>query len=254
MTVIPADVDLSALGIYNVKDPAYGAVGDGVTDDSPAFQLAINAAYSAGGGIVYAPAGKYLLNGGPIEKPGVNIPGTVTGAQCFGLAPIPPGISYALGLTSYIGPNCPSSLGAGGTVPSTMLPNGPLLLFDNVTLMGDGPEITILKAGDNFYGGWTFSPTVDQSTGKATIQVGIVIATMNWWSDYLLGETTVPTGFDGYFAKNVHVKNLSIDNQGDQCVNAGLPTNVFPSGGGSAVANLMLARFGGELQIRHQAA
>ena len=30
-TSLPANVDLTALGIYNVKDPLYGAVGDGVT-------------------------------------------------------------------------------------------------------------------------------------------------------------------------------------------------------------------------------
>lgn len=39
----------------SVKD--FGAVGDGVTDDAPAFQAAVNAAAS-----VYVPAGTYLLN------------------------------------------------------------------------------------------------------------------------------------------------------------------------------------------------
>ena len=44
---------------YNVLD--YGAVGDGVTDDGPAIQAAVDAAFAAGGGTVYAPAGTYLL-------------------------------------------------------------------------------------------------------------------------------------------------------------------------------------------------
>ena len=43
----------------NVKD--FGAVGDGVTDDAPAVQLAVDAAV-AGSGIVYFPAATYLLN------------------------------------------------------------------------------------------------------------------------------------------------------------------------------------------------
>jgi hypothetical protein len=40
-------------GSYNVK--AYGAKGDGITDDTSVIQAALNAAYSAGGGIVYIP-------------------------------------------------------------------------------------------------------------------------------------------------------------------------------------------------------
>ncbi len=41
---------------------SFGAVADGVTDDSPALQKAINAVSSAGGGVVYIPAGVYYLS------------------------------------------------------------------------------------------------------------------------------------------------------------------------------------------------
>lgn len=49
-------------GIYfNVKDPTYGAVGDGSSDDSAAIQDAVTAA--AGGGIVFFPFGDYNQGG-----------------------------------------------------------------------------------------------------------------------------------------------------------------------------------------------
>lgn len=46
--------------VLNVKD--YGAKGDGVTDDRESIQAALNAAFEAGGGIVFCPAGRYLVS------------------------------------------------------------------------------------------------------------------------------------------------------------------------------------------------
>ena len=48
--------------VANVRDQAYGAVGDGVSDDTAAIQKAIDAVSAAGGGIVDIPAGKYRIN------------------------------------------------------------------------------------------------------------------------------------------------------------------------------------------------
>ncbi|MHC4464737.1 MAG: glycosyl hydrolase family 28-related protein, partial [Planctomycetota bacterium] len=45
--------------VYNAL--AYGATADGVTDDAPALQTAINAATSAGGGVVFCPEGTYII-------------------------------------------------------------------------------------------------------------------------------------------------------------------------------------------------
>lgn len=51
---------------FNVKE--FGAVGDGVTNDRPAIQLALNAAIAAGGGTVFFPAGTFA-----VDKPGGNL-------------------------------------------------------------------------------------------------------------------------------------------------------------------------------------
>lgn len=55
---------------YNVT--AYGAKGDGSTNDTSAIQATIDAAYGAGGGVVYLPAGTYIVN------PGIQVKSNVT--------------------------------------------------------------------------------------------------------------------------------------------------------------------------------
>lgn len=46
-------------GRTNVKD--YGAAGDGVADDTGAFQAAVDAVQAAGGGTIFVPAGRYRI-------------------------------------------------------------------------------------------------------------------------------------------------------------------------------------------------
>jgi len=46
--------------VINVKD--FGAVGDGVTDDGPAFRLARDYVESNGGGVIYVPSGEYMFS------------------------------------------------------------------------------------------------------------------------------------------------------------------------------------------------
>jgi len=55
---------------YSVRD--FGAVGDGQTDDTAAFQKALDAASKAGGGVVHAPRGNYYFAGQ------LNVPAAVT--------------------------------------------------------------------------------------------------------------------------------------------------------------------------------
>lgn len=47
--------------IYNVKDPEFGAKGDGTTDDRGAINAAIVQASADGGGVVYMPFGTYRV-------------------------------------------------------------------------------------------------------------------------------------------------------------------------------------------------
>lgn len=51
---------IASAGTYSVRD--FGAVGDGITDDAPAFRAALDAAAAAGGGTVRIPAGVFLMD------------------------------------------------------------------------------------------------------------------------------------------------------------------------------------------------
>jgi hypothetical protein len=60
--------------VVNVKD--FGAVGDGVADDTAAIQAAVNAASSNGGSIIEIPAGEYRLTSSIV----LNTPNFIKGA------------------------------------------------------------------------------------------------------------------------------------------------------------------------------
>jgi hypothetical protein len=66
-------------GLLHVQ--GFGAAGDGKTDDTAAFQKALDAAAQHGGGTVYAPPGRYLLKGA------LNLRGGVTLRGSYGCVP-----------------------------------------------------------------------------------------------------------------------------------------------------------------------
>lgn len=61
----PGGAALWGAKIYNVRD--LGARGDGIADDAPAIQLALNKALDLGGGTVLIPAGTYRLASLPLR-------------------------------------------------------------------------------------------------------------------------------------------------------------------------------------------
>ncbi|HEX3940730.1 MAG TPA: glycosyl hydrolase family 28-related protein [Acidobacteriaceae bacterium] len=82
-------IDAMAVNVRN-----YRAAGDGKTDDTAAFQRAMDSVGKAGGGTVYAPPGKYLFRGS------LTVPGGVTLRGSYGCVPSHPGMRRAGGVKS----------------------------------------------------------------------------------------------------------------------------------------------------------
>jgi len=69
----PGDLTGEGLPVFPVGD--YGAQGTGETNDQPAIQAAIDAANSAGGGVVFVPVGDYRIDSSLVMKSDVILKG-----------------------------------------------------------------------------------------------------------------------------------------------------------------------------------
>lgn len=67
---------------------AFGAVGDGVADDGPALQSALDAIADAGGGTLFVPAGRYAIYT-PVQKNFTGLAASVTILGVESLTPVP---------------------------------------------------------------------------------------------------------------------------------------------------------------------
>jgi hypothetical protein len=100
----------SAYTTYNVKDTAYGAVGDGVANDTAAIQAAATAA--TGGSVLHFPPGDYKITSPILVPPGVSVVGAGISTNlrpngCDGL--------HLVGPINFIGPYTIRDLAIQGT-------------------------------------------------------------------------------------------------------------------------------------------
>ncbi|WP_307545213.1 glycosyl hydrolase family 28-related protein [Streptomyces sp. V3I8] len=136
----------SLLGWLNVRDSAYGATGNGTTDDRAAIQAAIDAAPD--GGLVYMPEGVYALGAPLVPRPGVTLRGPrasmmdvadITDPLCF-LQPLPSFVGSALLLFKDQASGGYASIPAEHRLENVML--------EGSTLDGTKPVDGIFAAGN----------------------------------------------------------------------------------------------------------
>jgi hypothetical protein len=105
----------------SVKD--FGAVGDGVTDDTAAFEDAMNYVASLGGGLVKMPLGTYVLTDFVIDKESIIFEGDATG---YGYA------ATDIGVKIIPGPGAVFAVRLKGTAPGVIISASAYSGFKNV--------------------------------------------------------------------------------------------------------------------------
>jgi hypothetical protein len=83
----PANPAVEAEDVFNLTD--FGAVGDGITDDGPALQDALNAIAAVGGGTLLVPAGRYVIET-PVQKNFTGLGASLTILGVESSTPVPP--------------------------------------------------------------------------------------------------------------------------------------------------------------------
>lgn len=87
-----------AVAENNFDLSAFGAVGDGVADDGPALQSALEAIANAGGGTLFVPAGRYAIST-PVQKNFAGLASSVTILGVESSTPVAPPTSAGQELT-----------------------------------------------------------------------------------------------------------------------------------------------------------
>jgi hypothetical protein len=77
----------SGENVFNLTD--FGAVGDGLTDDGPALQNALDTMAESGGGTLFVPAGRYAIIT-PVQKDFTGVASDVSILGVESLTPVPP--------------------------------------------------------------------------------------------------------------------------------------------------------------------
>lgn len=145
-----------ATPFINVSD--YGAVGDGVANDTVAIQAAITAAVASGGGCIYLPHGSYMLRS-PLDLTGISLSNSLNNISMVGAG------MYASALLAGF---------TGG--PVLDLSNSSFLSFANFRVSPVGSftpaEVVLMArpANNNSAGDHTFTNVwLDGKTTNATV-------------------------------------------------------------------------------------
>jgi hypothetical protein len=149
--------DLSGMKLYNVKK--FGAKGDNRTDDTKAIQNAICKAVKDGGGIVYFPAGSYIIAGAVRDS--------AENGSCHSQLYVPfSDISQARNIT-FQGESAPE-YEAQGLIPAGPSQSGSILVSTVISRDSASAVIGMIKGGGKGWKQWNYTTPYFKDLGIRT--------------------------------------------------------------------------------------
>jgi len=142
---------------YNVRN--FGAKGDSLSDDTRAIQAAINKAVSNGGGIVYFPAGIYLISGPVLDS--------IANQSCHAQLYVPySDIDHACTIT-FAGESAPE-FEAQGLVAAGPAKSGTILLSTVISRDSSAAVIGMVRGTGKGWKQWNYTTPLLKDLGIRT--------------------------------------------------------------------------------------
>jgi hypothetical protein len=194
----------------SVKD--FGALGNGIANDSVAVQNAWNAVKSSGGGILYFPPGTYLINITGLGSDNVSLLGTGTASIINSYAANSFAVKYDGGYPAYglvIKDLVFSDASNAQTKQGLYINVGSNVYFDNVTFNGFGIGLCLNGTIENTFVRCNFTYNYcgvfdTTSTGSDTSITNVNGQTVTITNAF----QTIHSGLQGYYDCNWYINNV----------------------------------------------
>jgi hypothetical protein len=209
-TVRNGSISTSAPLDLNLRD--FGAVGDGVTNDGPALQAALDALAQAGGGKLFVPAGRYAILTG-VQKDFTGLAADVTIFGVESLTPVPPPTASGQDLTrglDLLSEFAPRTGPQHVTVSISGLQN---FLIKDITFIGTNGVETDAVVTLAFSDIWNLIIRHCEFYGLASINGGNIVQSvrshLNLEQSVFLGCAT-NSGLNGSVIENIEWKGINV--------------------------------------------
>ena len=196
--------------VFNLAE--FGAAGDGITDDGPALQNALDAIAAVGGGTLFVPAGRYAI-GTPVQKDFSGLGASLKILGVESLTPVPPPNSPGDVLTRGLDLQSEFAPRTGPQVVAIRISGLQSFLIKDITFIGQPDVNTDAEFTLTLTDVWEATIRHCEFYGLSSLEGGsIVLAVrshLNIEQSVFLGSTC-SSGYNAPVVQNLEWKGVTI--------------------------------------------